>query len=77
MSSSCKDLMAALKDCLMHSDCVVKQGNLPSDCLKNHTDELPQECKSLRKATYECKRGMVSHNSTPSRTFTQLPTSWT
>lgn len=47
----------------MHSDCVVKQGNLPSDCLKNHTDELPQECKSLRKATYECKRGMVSRHS--------------
>ncbi|XP_006459724.1 hypothetical protein AGABI2DRAFT_45904, partial [Agaricus bisporus var. bisporus H97] len=59
MSSSCKDLMAALKDCLMHSDCVVKQGNLPSDCLKHHMDELPQECKSLRKATYECKRGML------------------
>ncbi|KAE9410418.1 hypothetical protein BT96DRAFT_983956 [Gymnopus androsaceus JB14] len=59
MSSSCQGLLAALKDCLMRSDCVMKQGNLPSDCLKNHTDELPEECQSLRKATFECKRGML------------------
>ncbi|KAJ4466529.1 cytochrome c oxidase assembly protein PET191, partial [Lentinula aciculospora] len=59
MSSSCQGLLDALKDCLMHSDCVMKQGNLPSDCLKNHTDELPEECQSLRKATFECKRGML------------------
>lgn len=59
MASSCQALLAALKDCLMHSDCVLKQGNLPSDCLKNHTDELPEQCQSLRKAHFECKRGMV------------------
>lgn len=59
MSSSCQGLLAALKECLMRSDCVMKQGNLPSDCLKNHMDELPEECQSLRKATFECKRGMV------------------
>lgn len=59
MSSSCSHLLDALKDCLLHSDCVLKQGHLPSECLKYHTAELPQECQSLRKATYECKRGMV------------------
>ncbi|KAF9452489.1 hypothetical protein P691DRAFT_660911 [Macrolepiota fuliginosa MF-IS2] len=59
MSSSCQNLLAALKDCLMHSDCVVKQGHLPSECLKQHYDDLPEECKSLRKATFECKRGML------------------
>ncbi|KAJ8698239.1 hypothetical protein PTI98_004972 [Pleurotus ostreatus] len=59
MASSCQALLAALKDCLMHSDCVLKQGNLPSDCLKNHTDELPEQCQSLRKAHFECKRGML------------------
>ncbi|KAJ3999543.1 cytochrome c oxidase assembly protein PET191-domain-containing protein [Lentinula boryana] len=59
MSSSCQGLLNALKDCLMHSDCVVKQGKLPSDCLKHHIDELPEECQSLRKATFECKRGML------------------
>lgn len=59
MSSSCQGLLAALKDCLMHSDCVVKQGKLPSECLKEHPDELPEACQSLRKATFECKRGML------------------
>ena len=59
MSSSCEGLLAALKDCLLHSDCVLKQGYLPSQCLREHADELPEECRSLRKATFECKRGMV------------------
>ncbi|KAJ8086536.1 hypothetical protein PM082_005359 [Marasmius tenuissimus] len=59
MSSSCQGLMAALKECLMQSDCVLKQGRLPSECLKEHTDELPERCQSLRKATFECKRGML------------------
>jgi cytochrome c oxidase assembly factor 5 len=59
MSSSCEGLLAALKACLLHSDCVQKQGNLPSTCLREHADQLPEECRSLRKATFECKRGMV------------------
>lgn len=59
MSSSCSHLLNALKDCLLHSDCVMKQGHLPSECLKEHLNELPEECKSLRQATFECKRGMV------------------
>ena len=59
MSSSCQDLVALLKDCLMRSDCVVKDGNLPSDCLRNHFNELPEECKSIRTALFNCKRGMV------------------
>jgi len=59
MASSCQNLLNALKECLIHSDCVMKQENLPSDCLKNHFTELPEECQSLRKATFECKRGMV------------------
>ncbi|KAF5331614.1 hypothetical protein D9611_007737 [Ephemerocybe angulata] len=59
MASSCDALLAALKDCLLHSDCVLKQGNLPSECLRDHFSELPEECQSLRKATFECKRGML------------------
>ncbi|KAF5364115.1 hypothetical protein D9756_000689 [Leucocoprinus leucothites] len=59
MSSSCQSLIAALKDCLLHSECVVKNGHLPSECLKEHYNDLPDECKSLRKATFECKRGML------------------
>nr|GAT54075.1 predicted protein [Mycena chlorophos] len=43
----------------MRSDCVVKDGRKPSECIRNHTDELPEECQLLRKATFDCKRGMV------------------
>lgn len=60
MSSSCQHLLTALKECLLNSDCVVKQGHLPSECLREHTKELPEECLALRQATFECKRGMVS-----------------
>ena len=59
MSNYCEPLLAALKDCILHSDCVTKDGKLPSECIKHHLDELPEECKSLRLATFECKRGMV------------------
>ncbi|GBE79235.1 cytochrome c oxidase assembly protein PET191-domain-containing protein [Sparassis latifolia] len=59
MSSSCENLRAALKECLLYSDCVVKQGHLPSECLREHTNELPEQCQALRLATFECKRGML------------------
>ncbi|KAN0124530.1 Cytochrome c oxidase assembly protein PET191 domain containing protein [Russula decolorans] len=59
MSNYCGPLLAALKDCVLHSDCVMKDGKLPSECIKHHLDELPEECKSLRLATFECKRGML------------------
>ena len=59
MSSSCQNLLDSLKECVLYSDCVVKDGNLPSKCIKEHASELPLECQSLRKAVFECKRGMV------------------
>ncbi|KAJ3547604.1 hypothetical protein NM688_g5387 [Phlebia brevispora] len=59
MSNTCEPLLAALKDCLLHSDCVLKQGHLPSECLRDHTKELPEPCLALRQATFECKRGML------------------
>jgi hypothetical protein len=59
MSNYCDPLLTALKDCLLHSDCVIKNGFLPSECIKHHIDELPEECRSLRLAVFECKRGMV------------------
>ena len=60
MSATCEPLLEALKDCLMRSDCVLKKGKLPSECLRQHTDELPESCKALRHAVFECKRGLVS-----------------
>lgn len=60
MSSSCDALLAALKTCLLESDCVQRHGRLPSECLKQHADELPETCQNLRKAAFECKRNMAS-----------------
>ncbi|KIM68595.1 hypothetical protein SCLCIDRAFT_13405 [Scleroderma citrinum Foug A] len=59
MSSSCDALLAALKTCLLESDCVQRHGRLPSECLKQHADELPETCQNLRKAAFECKRNML------------------
>ncbi|KIJ69986.1 hypothetical protein HYDPIDRAFT_79125 [Hydnomerulius pinastri MD-312] len=59
MSSSCDALLSALKTCLLESDCVQKHGRLPSECLKQHMDELPEACQNLRRATFECKRNML------------------
>ncbi|GJE84609.1 cytochrome c oxidase assembly protein PET191-domain-containing protein [Phanerochaete sordida] len=59
MSMTCEPLLAALKECLLASDCVIKQGHLPSECLRDHTSELPERCLSIRKATFECKRGLL------------------
>jgi cytochrome c oxidase assembly factor 5 len=62
MSASCEPLLDALKDCLLHSDCVLKKGLLPSECLKNHIDELPEQCRTLRHALFDCKIGLVRQN---------------
>jgi hypothetical protein len=59
MSSSCRTLIEAFHDCVMNSPCVKRDGRLPSECLRSELQELPEECQSLRKATYDCKRGMV------------------
>lgn len=57
---SCEPILNALKQCLLASDCVTKEGRLPSDCMKNHALELPEECQLLRLSMFECKRSMVS-----------------
>lgn len=61
---SCEPILKAFKQCLLNSDCVRRDGNLPSDCVKNHANELSEECQLLRLSVFECKRGMV-------RTFEQ------
>lgn len=56
---SCEPLLNALKSCLLRSDCVVKDKILPSICLKEHMNELPQECQMLRRAVFDCKRSQL------------------
>jgi len=59
MSTSCEGIRVALKSCLIRSDCVIRQDHLPSECLREHFEDLPDECKQLRQSLFECKRGMV------------------
>ncbi|KAL3422387.1 hypothetical protein PVAG01_06543 [Phlyctema vagabunda] len=60
MPSSCKDIRAALAECLQSSDCVMIQRNKPSDCLRSPLLEtMPTKCQQLKKGYGECKRGMV------------------
>ncbi|KAL8834261.1 MAG: hypothetical protein Q9176_007587 [Flavoplaca citrina] len=60
MPSSCKDIRAALADCLTSSECVLIQRNQPSDCLRPPLlDTLPTRCQQLKRGYGECKRGMI------------------
>ncbi|KAI4154551.1 MAG: hypothetical protein LQ340_001607 [Diploschistes diacapsis] len=60
MPSSCKDLRAALADCLQNSDCVMVYHNRAADCLRSPLVEtLPMRCQQLKKGYGECKRGLV------------------
>ncbi|KAH7100643.1 cytochrome c oxidase assembly protein PET191-domain-containing protein [Auriculariales sp. MPI-PUGE-AT-0066] len=56
---SCEPISQAFKQCLLNSTCVQRDGRLPSDCAKNHADELPEECTMLRYALFNCKRNML------------------
>ncbi|CAF9908742.1 MAG: hypothetical protein GOMPHAMPRED_006293 [Gomphillus americanus] len=60
MPSSCKDIRAALAECLQYSDCVLIERNTPADCMKEPlVNTLPTRCMQLRRGYTECKRGMV------------------
>ncbi|KIN08040.1 hypothetical protein OIDMADRAFT_152056 [Oidiodendron maius Zn] len=60
MPSSCKDIRAALAQCLQESECVMVYRNKPSDCLRPPLiDTMPTKCQQLKKGYGECKRGMV------------------
>ncbi|KAI4166624.1 MAG: hypothetical protein LQ343_007897 [Gyalolechia ehrenbergii] len=60
MPSSCKDIRAALADCLQSSDCIIIQRNQPNDCLRPPLLEtLPTRCQQLKKGYGDCKRGMI------------------
>ncbi|KAG8732701.1 hypothetical protein FRC12_019167, partial [Ceratobasidium sp. 428] len=56
-TNSCEYLFESLKTCLLQSDCVRVHGIAPSVCMRDHSEELPEECRHLRKAFFECKRG--------------------
>ncbi|ROW13779.1 hypothetical protein VPNG_03505 [Cytospora leucostoma] len=60
MPSSCKEIRAALAECLQESECVMVHRNSAADCLREPlSDTLPTKCQQLKKGFGECRRGMV------------------
>ncbi|KAI9822180.1 MAG: hypothetical protein M1826_000534 [Phylliscum demangeonii] len=60
MPSSCKDIRAALAECLQQSDCIMIQRHTAADCIREPlVNTLPTRCLQLRRGYGECKRGMV------------------
>ncbi|KAK0628644.1 cytochrome c oxidase assembly protein PET191-domain-containing protein, partial [Bombardia bombarda] len=60
MPSSCKEIRAALAQCLQESECVMIQRNSAADCLRPPlVDGLPTKCQQLKRGFGDCRRGMV------------------
>ncbi|KAI8966391.1 cytochrome c oxidase assembly protein PET191-domain-containing protein [Daldinia sp. FL1419] len=60
MPSSCKEIRAALAQCLQESDCVMVQRHTAAECLRSPlSEELPMKCQQLKKGFGECRRGMI------------------
>jgi cytochrome c oxidase assembly factor 5 len=59
-NKACAGIREDFANCLLRTDCVLKHGRTPQECLQKHADELPEECQFLRKSLSTCKRGMVS-----------------
>ncbi|XP_025086911.1 cytochrome c oxidase assembly factor 5-like [Pomacea canaliculata] len=57
---ACVGLREDLRECLLKSDCVRKNGKTPKECLRLGNDpSIPSECQSLRTAFFECKRSLL------------------
>ncbi|WVO13564.1 hypothetical protein L204_101185 [Cryptococcus depauperatus] len=44
--------------CLLRTDCVLKEGKTPAECLKT-PKELPIQCQHLIARLSDCKKGML------------------
>jgi len=66
---SCKQLRQEVVDCILLSDCVVKDKHSLKECLQGDpervkrdgegADGVPEKCRLLQKAHLICVRGMV------------------
>ncbi|RSH86848.1 uncharacterized protein EHS24_005126 [Apiotrichum porosum] len=48
-----------LIQCVIRTDCVLKKGKTPADCIKQSKDELPLLCQHLLLSYADCKKGML------------------
>ncbi|XP_074069848.1 cytochrome c oxidase assembly factor 5 [Macrotis lagotis] len=54
---ACAGVKEDLGACLLQSDCVLKEGKTPRQCLKEGN------CKALKYSFFECKRSMLDARS--------------
>ncbi|KAF9918115.1 hypothetical protein FBU30_000375 [Linnemannia zychae] len=60
MPSSCQEIRAELAECILKSDCMVKDGLSAKECLHPSNEyRVPPECTAIRRSFFECKRGML------------------
>jgi hypothetical protein len=55
----CKPIRDDFADCVLRSNCVLREGRTVQDCIKNPQD-LPEQCRHLMTSFSNCKRGLVS-----------------
>ncbi|WWC85519.1 uncharacterized protein L201_000383 [Kwoniella dendrophila CBS 6074] len=56
--AACQESRDELVACLLRTDCVLKSGKTPSECL-HHPQELPIQCQHLIARFADCKKGML------------------
>ena len=56
----CKPIRDELAECVLRSNCVLRENRTVQDCIKNPQD-LPEQCRHLMTSFSNCKRGLVSH----------------
>ncbi|BEJ16400.1 hypothetical protein CspHIS471_0510050 [Cutaneotrichosporon sp. HIS471] len=55
---ACQRERDELAQCVMRTDCVLKQGKSPKECLSSK-DNLPVQCQHLLASFSDCRRGML------------------
>ncbi|KAI9633366.1 cytochrome c oxidase assembly protein PET191-domain-containing protein [Dioszegia hungarica] len=61
--AACQSIRDDLVACLLRTDCVLRSGKTPQECLKS--PDLPIQCQHLITAFADCKKGMLD----PKRRF--------
>ncbi|KAF9140068.1 hypothetical protein KI688_005647 [Linnemannia hyalina] len=60
MPSSCKEIRIELAECILKSDCMLKDGLSAKECLHSDNEyRIPAECTAIKRSFFECKRGML------------------
>ncbi|GHJ86809.1 hypothetical protein NliqN6_3211 [Naganishia liquefaciens] len=54
----CKPIRDELAECVLRSNCVLRENRTVQDCIKNPQD-LPEQCRHLMTSFSNCKRGLL------------------